>query len=171
MLLNIGPKPNGEIADADEAILRDLGSWMMMYGESMRKVRPWVVTNEDDVWFTQHKDGELSTLYAITDFDYALGSAERLPFSGRKITLKSARATENTTVTVVGQRGEFKWHQDEDGLHVEAFNYHTVQMIKYPIEKPQTEERDWIWGPDWPVALKITNVLPVELPATTDTEK
>ncbi len=162
MLLNIGPKPNGEIAAVDEAILRDLGSWMMMYGESMRSVRPWIVTHEGDVWFTRSKANKRPSLYAITNFDYASGSEERLPFSGRKITLRSVRATEDTKVSVLGQRGVFKWRQDEEGLHIEAYNYHTVQMIKYPIEKPSTEERDWIWGPNWPVAIKITNVLPVD---------
>lgn len=171
MLLNVGPKPNGEIADVDEAILRDLGSWMMMYGESMRNVRPWGVTNEGDVWFTQNKGGNLPTLYAITEFDYGLGSEERLPFSGRNITIRSVRATENTKVTVLGQRGDLEWRQEETGLHIEARNYHPVQMIKYPIEKPETEERDWIWGPDWPVALKITNVQFVELPKPTDVEE
>ena len=36
MLLNIGPRPDGRIAPADEDVLRDLGLWMMLYGEAVR---------------------------------------------------------------------------------------------------------------------------------------
>ena len=63
MLLNIGPRPDGRIAPADEDVLRDLGLWMMLYGEAVRGVRPWTVTNEGDVWFTQ-KRAE-GTVYAL----------------------------------------------------------------------------------------------------------
>ncbi len=63
MLLNIGPRPDGRIAPADEDVLRDLGLWMMLYGEAVRGVRPWSVTNEGDVWFTQ-KRAE-GTVYAL----------------------------------------------------------------------------------------------------------
>ena len=67
MLLNIGPRPDGRIAPADEDLLRDLGLWMMLYGESVRGVRPWIVTNEGDVWFTQ-KRAE-GTVYALAGLD------------------------------------------------------------------------------------------------------
>ena len=49
LLLNVGPRPDGRIAPADEDLLRDLGLWMMLYGEAIRGVRPWTVTNEGDV--------------------------------------------------------------------------------------------------------------------------
>lgn len=162
MLLNVGPKPDGRIADADIAILRDLGLWMMMYGEAIRKVRPWTVTNENDVWLTQKQDGELYTLYAITDFDYEEEGTSRRLFSGRRFTLKSVQTTEQTKVSILSQEGDCDWRQDDNGLHITAFNRHTVQIIKYPIKKPESEHLNYIWGPDWPVALKITDVKPLK---------
>ncbi len=162
MLLNVGPRPDGKIAAPDEAILRDLGLWMMMYGEAVRGVRPWIVTNEGDVWLTQKKNGETSTLYAVTDFNYDEKGTMRHQFSGRRLTLESVKVTEKTKVSVLGQSGECQWHQDEQGLHITAFNNHTVQIIVYPGSDPQLVQRGHSWGPDWPVALKITNVKPVE---------
>ena len=160
MLLNVGPKPDGKIADPDEAILRDLGLWMMMYGEAVREVRPWTVTNEGDVWLIRGKNGESSSLYAITDFSYDEEGTSRRQFSGRRFSLKSVKATEQTKVIILGQSGECPWHQDDNGLHIEAFNRHTVQIIAYPGSNPEFARRGHSWGPDWPVALKITNVKP-----------
>ena len=160
MLLNVGPMPNGKIAYPDEAILRDLGLWMMMYGEAVRQVRPWIVTNEGDVWLTQRSDGSSSTLYAITDFSYDEKGKARHQFSGRRLSLKSVKATGQTTVSILGQSGECEWHQDDLGLHIKAFNNHTVQIIAYPGSDPELVQRGHIWGPDWPVAIKITDVIP-----------
>ena len=160
MLLNVGPRPDGKIESPDEAILRDLGLWMMMYGEAVRQVRPWIVTNEEDVWLTQKKNGETSTLYAITDFGYDEEGTSWQQFSGRRLSLKSVKATELTKVSILGQSGECTWHQDDKGLHITAFNKHTVQIIAYPGNNPEFKQRGWSWGPDWPVALKITNVKP-----------
>jgi alpha-L-fucosidase len=160
MLLNVGPKPDGKIASPDEAILRDLGLWMMMYGESMREVRPWIVTNEGDIWLTHKKNGETSILYAITDFSYDEEGTSWRQFSGRRLSLKSVETTELTKVSILGQNGECDWHQDENGLHITAFNEHTVQIIAYPGSNPEFVKRGHSWGPDWPVAIKITNVKP-----------
>ena len=162
MLLNVGPRPDGKIADPDEAILRDLGLWMMMYGEAVRQVRPWIVTNEDDVWLTHKNNGETSTLYAITDFSYDEEGTSWQQFSGRRFSLKSVKATELTKVSILGQSVEFPWLQDEKGLHITAFNKHTVQIIAYPGSNPEFVHRGHGWGPDWPVALKITHVKPTE---------
>jgi alpha-L-fucosidase len=160
MLLNVGPKPDGKIAGPDEAILRDLGLWMMMYGEAVRAVRPWVATNEGDVWLTHKKNGENSTLYAITDFSYDEEGTSWQQFSGRRLSLKSVKATKETKVFILGQDGECQWYQDDNGLHITAYNKHTVQIIAYPGSNPEFDQKGWGWGPDWPVAIKITNVKP-----------
>ena len=160
MLLNVGPMPNGKIAYPDEAILCDLGLWMMMYGEAVRQVRPWIITNEGDVWLTQKSNGNSSTLYALTDFSYDEKGKARHQFSGRRLSLKSVKATEQTTVSILGQSGECEWHQDDLGLHITAFNNHTVQIIAYAGSDPELVQRGHSWGPDWPVAIKITDVRP-----------
>jgi alpha-L-fucosidase len=55
LLLNVGPKPDGELPIEQEERLRELGYWMFINGEAIYGVRPWVLTNEGDLWFTKKK--------------------------------------------------------------------------------------------------------------------
>ncbi len=158
MLLNVGPRPDGRIAPHDEALLRDLGLWMMSFGEAVRSVRPWSVTNENDIWLTKHKSQD--TVYAFVDLDFDWEGVTSRQFSGREITLHSLRASEDTHITVLGQSGECEWSQDDQGLHIKLWNHHTVQFIARPSPRSRnsTSDREFIWGPDWPVAIKISHI-------------
>ncbi|OGD18105.1 MAG: hypothetical protein A2V76_10180 [Candidatus Aminicenantes bacterium RBG_16_63_14] len=152
MLLNIGPRPDGRIAPADEDLLRDLGLWMMLYGESVRGVRPWVVTNEGDVWFTQKRaEGTV----------YALAGLER---NARTIVLESVAASPETKVTLLGQEGDLPWEQTPAGLKITVNRKQTIRLVKAPAgpgEKAESSDKQRLnWGPDWPVAVKITKAIP-----------
>jgi alpha-L-fucosidase len=160
MLLNVGPRPDGLIAGPDEDLLRELGLWMMLYGEGVRGVRPWVVTNEGNVWLTHRRsDG---TVYAFVDLDYSL--KEPGYHAGRDITLKSITATPQSRVTLLSQAGECEWNEDDGGLHIKVRRKHTVQLIRAQLENVPLEgggERTPLtWGPDWPVVVKITQAKP-----------
>ena len=101
MLLNVGPRPDGRIAPQDEDLLRETGLWMMLYGEAVKGVRPWTVTNEGEVWLTS-KRGE-DTVYAIADVEYGLGGIQAP--AGCRFTLKSVKTTPETQVSVLSQAG------------------------------------------------------------------
>jgi alpha-L-fucosidase len=145
LLLNVGPKPDGELPIEQEERLRHLGLWNFVNGEAIHDVRPWVVANEGDVWFTRRKDG--AAVYAIvTRTPWPLG--ERKSF-----TLRSVKATAQTRVSVLGQTGEVleyrpdvdprpSWTQDEGGLHL------SVMMAQRLYT-----DRKWVD----PVVLKITH--------------
>ena len=64
LLLNVGPKPNGELPIEQEDRLREVALWMFVNREAIYDTRPWVVTNETGIWFTSSKAGD--TLYALT---------------------------------------------------------------------------------------------------------
>ena len=149
LLLNIGPKPDGEIAIEQESRLREIALWNFVNVEAIKNVRPWVITNENNVWFTRAKDS--NTVYAfLTKMQpWRLGDA-------KTVTLRSVRATAQTKVSVLGQSDEVveyrpevtpktTWKQDESGLHVAA----------YRAQRLYTDRR-------WPnpVVLKLTNVEP-----------
>jgi alpha-L-fucosidase len=151
LLLNVGPKPDGELAIEQEERLRELALWNFAFGESISGVRPWIVTNEGDVWFTKKKSED--TVYAIVTKagTWTLGEM-------RSITLRSVKATPETTVSVLGQTGEVleyrpdvdprpRWRQQADGLHI------TVTMAQRLYN-----DRKW---PN-PVALKITHAQAVK---------
>ena len=63
LLLNVGPKPDGELPIEQEERLREIALWMQVNQEAIYGVRPWVITNEQNVWFTRAKDS--NTVYAI----------------------------------------------------------------------------------------------------------
>ncbi len=118
LLLNVGPKPDGELPIEQEDRLREVALWMFVNREAVYNVRPWVVTNEGDTWFT--RNGE--TIYAIVTDTWKYGEP-------KTITLKSVAATEKTTISVLGQTGEILeyrpqitphalWKQTENGLQI-----------------------------------------------------
>ena len=153
LLLNIGPKPNGELAIEQEERLREMALWMFVNSESIYAVRPWVITNEGDVWFTKKKDG--SALYAIVDpaTPWKFGQWQEL-------VLHSVKATDKTEVSVLGANGEVleygpkvvpktTFHMESDGLHIRTMRSQRLQ-----------DNRQW---PN-PVVVKMTNVEPALAP-------
>ena len=147
MLLNIGPRPDGRIAPADEDVLRDLGLWMMLYGEAVRGVRPWTVTNEGDVWFTQ-KRAE-GTVYALAVLEN----------NAKTLLLKSVSATPGTKVTLLSQEGELPWEQTPAGLKITVTRKQTIRLVKAKPDPAKAETSDiqrLTWGLEAPVAVKIT---------------
>ncbi len=145
-LLNVGPKPNGELPIEQEANLRELATWNFINGEAIEKVSPWILPNEDNIWFTWKPQEK--TLYAIITKipDWKKGAR-------KEIILKSAQITSNSIVSVLGQSGELLeykptvdattyFEQKEDGIHISCMR---AQRI-YNNSK---------WHN--PIVLKITN--------------
>jgi alpha-L-fucosidase len=158
LLLNVGPKPDGELPIEQEERLREIALWMFVNNEAIYGVRPWIISNEGDVWFTRKKDA--NTIYAIVK------SQERWPYGGwRELTLKSMRATARTQVSVLGQSDQVleyrpevipktTWQQGSDGLRIRAL--HAQRLYN---------NRQW---PN-PVVLKITDVERALTPPQVDT--
>jgi alpha-L-fucosidase len=153
LLLNIGPKPNGELAIEQEERLREMALWMFVNSESIYAVRPWIITNEGDVWFTKKKDG--SALYAIVDpaTPWKMGEWQEL-------VLHSVKTTEKTQVSVLGANGEVleyapkvvpqtTFRMESDGLHIRTMMSQRLQ-----------DNRQW---PN-PIVVKMTDVQPALVP-------
>jgi alpha-L-fucosidase len=153
MLLNIGPKPNGTIEEEQDARLREIALWNFVNGEAIRAVRPWVITNENNIWFTKKATGDTVYAFITRDEHWKLGTA-------KNITLRSVRSSAQTKISVLGQSDEIveympdvkpktTWTQDSSGLHI----------VAYRAQRLYTD-RGW---PD-PVVLKITNAEPAMRP-------
>jgi alpha-L-fucosidase len=159
LLLNVGPKPNGELAIEQENRLREIGLWMFVNSEAIYSVRPWIVpyetvASEDRVWFTQGKNN--GPLYAIVDSENVWERG-----TWREFTLHSVKATPETTISVLGQNDqtlEYKpqvvpkstFTQEVDGLHIRVMR----------AQRLQDNSR-------WPNALvvKLAHVAPAMRPA------
>ena len=148
LLLNVGPKPDGELPIEQEERLREFALWNFTYGEAIDAVRPWVVTNEGNLWFTKRKNED--TVYVfITRTPWVMG--ER-----RNFTLRSIKATDKTEISVLGSDGkilEYKpdadaashLRQDDSGLHLDVI-----------MAQRLYNDRKW---PD-PLVVKLTHVQP-----------
>ncbi len=155
LLLNVGPKPNGELPEEQDANLREMAAWNFINYEAVEKVSPWILPNEENIWFTWKP--EEKTLYAfLTKIpDWTRGAR-------KEFLLKSVLTSEKSEVSVLGQSGELVeyqpetdaktyFEQKEDGLHISCVR---AQRI-YNNNK---------WHN--PLVLKITNAAPsLEPPA------
>jgi alpha-L-fucosidase len=157
-LLNVGPKPNGELPIEQEERFREVALWMFTNSECIYGVRPWIITNEDEYWFTRKKGTD--TLYVIVK------GKERWPHgTWKNILLHSVKATPQTEVTVLGQNDkaiEYRleeipkttWSQTPEGLKIHAA--HAQRLY---------DNRKW---PN-PIVLKLTNVQPALVPPLINT--
>jgi len=99
LLLNVGPKPNGELPKEQEERLREIALWQVVNGESIRNTRPWIVTNEENIWFTKKKDKNTVFAFLTRVADWSRGQR-------KEFLLRSVRATDDTRISVLGHAGE-----------------------------------------------------------------
>ncbi len=155
LLLNVGPKPNGKLPEEQEDNLREMAAWNFINYESVEKVLPWILPNEENIWFTWKP--EEKTLYAFLTKIPDWPRGERKEF-----VIHSAIAKENSEISVLGHAGELVEYQPgtdakpyleqkEDGIHVSVVR---AQRIYNNHKWPN------------PIVLKITNIEPaLEPPA------
>ncbi|MDR3252212.1 MAG: alpha-L-fucosidase [Tannerella sp.] len=146
-LINIGPHPDGYIPEAQEERMREVAAWMFINQESVYGVRPWVVTNEENLWFTRSKDGKAVYVYITGLPDWARGSR-------KEFVLRSVKATATTKASVLGQNDlvleysnqipDTRFEQTPEGLKVSCVR---AQRIYNNNKWPN------------PIVLKLENVI------------
>jgi len=125
LLLNIGPKADGTIPEAEQQILRQIGGWLKVSGEAIYGTRPWKVFGEgptevpegaftdtnrsaftgQDIRFTANGD----VLYAIA-----------LAWPDKEMLVKSLAGSAETVklVTLLGHEGPLDFEASDGGLVV-----------------------------------------------------
>jgi alpha-L-fucosidase len=160
LLLNIGPKPNGEMAGEQDDRLREMAAWYFINKEAVDSVRPWIITNEKNTWYTASINKK--TVYAIVTDAMEWKEGER-----RSFTLHSVKGNADTRVSVLGQNSIIQEYKP--GKDVSCKFQQTDTGLIVSVVKAQRIYDDHRW-PN-PVVIKIENVSPAIQPvqvATTD---
>ncbi|TWT82530.1 Alpha-L-fucosidase [Planctomycetes bacterium CA13] len=149
LMMNVGPKPDGGLPIEQESRLREVALWRAANNEAIFDVRPWVVTNEDDIWFARHKASNAVYVFLTRIPDWSRGSR-------KEFILQSVRSTDKTKISVLGQSDRLveyspsadaksRFEQTEDGLRIS-------------VVRAQRLYNDHKWLN--PVVVKLENVQP-----------
>lgn len=160
LLLNIGLDPFGEIPNPESRNLTELAAWEFVNREAIQGTRPWIIPQEENIWFTASKDR--TTVYAIITGIDDWGRGKRKEFL-----LGSIEATPNTKISVLGQNDKIveydtkadatsRFKQSNKGLEISVVR---AQRIYNNAKWPN------------PITVKIENVVPALDPPIIETQK
>lgn len=135
LLLNIGPKPDGTIAEPEVAMLEAIGDWLATNGEAVYGTVPYSVPGEGPLQIRggSFVDGEASIVTA-EDFrftvrndvtgSYLYASTAEWPESGQIVLTTLGRRLqveprEIAGVRLLGEAEPLVWRRELDGLHID----------------------------------------------------
>ncbi len=105
-LLNIGPRPDGELDSIAYARLEQIGGWMKINGDAIYKTRKFTAFSEGEkIRFTQSKDGKIQYVFL---FDPPHG----------KVLLTKIPFAKTTTVQMMGDTRKLKWKNAAGGVEI-----------------------------------------------------
>ena len=151
-LMNVGPKPNGEIPIEQEERLREIALWMFVNEEAIKGVRPMEKTIKDGyAWFTQKKDENVVYVFITGQKDWFKGRR-------RSFLLKNLKATDSTTISVLGQNDKVVEYWPEN-IPESRYIQHEA-LLEISVARAQRLYNDKVW-PN-PMVVKLTNVAIIE---------
>lgn len=147
-LMNVGPKPNGELPIEQEERLREIALWMFVNNEAVKNVRT-VPTKikEGDLWFTKAKDEQTAYVFITNQPEWFKGK-RRLFYT------ESIRATEQTEISVLGQN-DMVVEYSPNNIPKSLFSQRS-HNLELSVTRAQRVYNDKIW-PN-PIVIKLTNV-------------
>ena len=99
-LLNIGPSPEGELADTAYARLKEIGDWMKVNGEAIYKTRPIDPYKSGKTCFTSLPDGTIYLLYLADEKETTMPAF---------IDIKGFQPSKGSKIQLLGRIGYLKW--------------------------------------------------------------
>ena len=147
LLMNVGPKPNGELQIEQEARLQELALWNLVNQEAIHGIRPWKITKEGDIWFTKAKDE--NTVYAF------IPAGEAWKYQTRKeFVFKTLQGSDKTKVSILGYGSELLEYKEGADAKIYVSNTPIGLLISAVNGQRLYTNNKW---PN-PVVLKIEHV-------------
>lgn len=147
-LMNVGPKPNGEIPIEQEERLREIALWMFINNEAVKNVRtvPTII-KDGDMWFTKAKEENTVYVFITNQEDWFKGFR-------RNFLLKNIKSTKNTKASVLGQNDlivEY-WPENKPTTRITQHD----ELLEISVSRAQRVYNNKIWAN--PIVVKLTNV-------------
>ncbi len=147
LLLNVGPKPNGEIQIEQDALLREVALWNLVNTESIHNIRAWEIIKEGDIWFTASKNKNTVYAFVQSGMDWKYGERKEFLF-------KTLKGNDKTKVSVLGYTSELVEYRK--GFDARIYFESTSMGLLISAVNGQRLYTNNQW-PN-PVVLKIENV-------------
>jgi alpha-L-fucosidase len=150
LLLNIGPDAYGNIPFEQDRNLREVAAWYFINHEAVNNVRPWIITNEDKIWFCRSKDSNSNIVYAVI-----FGQENWKRGDRREFVIHSVKSTDQTQITVLGQSDEIVEYMKVDPT---SRIDQTDEGLEISVVRAQRIYNNHKW-PN-PIVVKLENVVP-----------
>jgi len=110
-LLNIGPRPDGELPPVSLERLKEIGAWMKVNGSAIYGTRPIAPYSEGNVRFTRMNNGMVNAIYVGADSTAALPA---------DIAITQLHPRAGSEVTMLGTNTRLHWEERGAGfvIHV-----------------------------------------------------
>ena len=149
MLLNVGPKPDGSIAERDREILEEIGRWLETNAKAIYSSRVWRISEEGP---TKEADGQFSESnkeYTREDFRFTVRGksvyvfALRYPEDGHILIRALADSPDQNRpdfhglikdVRVLGFEEKPEWQKSQKGLTIHTKSVKSELPVVFEIE-------------------------------------
>ncbi|MCX6248186.1 MAG: alpha-L-fucosidase [Bacteroidetes bacterium] len=108
-LLNIGPSPEGELADTAYARLKEIGDWMKINGEAIYKTRPIPPYKNGKTCFTSLPDGTIYLIYLADQNETVMPEF---------IDVKGFLPLKESGIELLGRKDNLKWVSAGNDLRI-----------------------------------------------------